>query len=78
VSQVVDDALKSATGMQKEKSKRADEKFKKAIDVLRDHEKKCHSNEIVAKRMAAADAKDKSSLTIWNRLKEKFRVRHGL
>jgi hypothetical protein len=78
VSQVVDDALKSAIGTKKKKSKRADDKFKKAIDMLRNHEKKCHSKEIVAKKMAAAEAKDKSSLTVRNRLKERLRVRQGL
>ena len=43
--------------------------------MLKDHEKKCHSKEVVVKKMAAAKAKDKSSSTVRNRLKERFRVR---
>ena len=78
VSQVVDDALKSATEAERKTSKDADESFKRAIDALSDYEKKCYSKETVSKRMAAAEANDKSSLTILNKLKEKLRVREGL
>lgn len=77
VSQVVDDALKSATEAERKTSKDADESFKRAIDALSDYEKKCFSKETVSKRMAAAEAKDKSSSTVLNKLKEKLRVREG-
>jgi hypothetical protein len=44
---------------------------------LSDYEKKCYSKETVSKRMAAAEAKDKSSSTVLNKLKKKLRVREG-
>ena len=77
VFQVVGNALESATepGAQKKISREADEKFKEAINALSDYEKRYHSNETVVKRMAAAETKDKSSLTILNKIKEKMRVR---
>lgn len=77
VFQVVGDALESATEpeAQKKISKEADEKFKEAINALSEYEKRYHSNETVVKRMATAEAKDKSSLTILNKLKVKLRVR---
>ena len=78
VVQVVDDALQSAAETRSKKSKEADEKFKKAINALGDYEKIWHSRETVTEKMAAAEAKDKSSLTILNKMKGKLRVRKGL
>lgn len=74
---MVDDALKSATEAQKKTSEKADKKFKDAIDALSDHEKKYNSNETVAKRMEAAEAKDKSSINMLP-VKEEMPVRNGL
>ncbi|KAI0276961.1 hypothetical protein BGY98DRAFT_662772 [Russula aff. rugulosa BPL654] len=75
VFQVVGNALESAAEpeAQKKISKEADEKIKEAINALSDYEKSYHSNETVFKRMATAQAKDKSSLTIMNKLKGKLR-----
>ncbi|KAF8495549.1 hypothetical protein F5888DRAFT_564353 [Russula emetica] len=75
VFQVVGNALESATEpeAQKKISKEVDKKFKEAINALSDYEKSYHSNETVVKRMATAEAKDKSSLTILNKLKVKLR-----
>jgi hypothetical protein len=77
VFQVVGNALESATEPEAQKriSKEADENFKEAINALSDYEKRYHSNETIVKRMATAEAKDKSSLTILNKLKGKLRVR---
>lgn len=77
VFQVVGNALESAAEpeAQKKISKEADEKIKEAINALSDYEKSYHSNETVFKRMATAQAKDKSSLTMLNKLKGKLRVR---
>jgi hypothetical protein len=75
VSQVIDDALESATWARKKTSKEADDKFNNAIDSLTDYEKKCYSRATVAERMAEAEAKDKSSSTILNKLRHKLRVR---
>jgi hypothetical protein len=77
VFQVVGNALESATEPEAQKriSKEADEKFKEAINALSDYEKRYHSNETIVRRMATAEAKDKSSLTILNKLKGKLRVR---
>ena len=76
--QVVDDALGSAAAARKKTSNDADAKFKKAIDALSAYEKKYHVRETVAKTMAEAEAKDKSSSTILKRLKETFLVREDL
>jgi hypothetical protein len=81
VLEVVDDVLCSVVQSQKRTSKDAEsvnEIFKKAIEELNAYEKKYHSEEIVAKKMAEAEAKDKLSLTTLSRLKEKFRVREEL
>jgi hypothetical protein len=69
--------LESATKpeAQKKISKEVDGKFKEAINALSDYEKRYHSSETVVERMATAEAKDKSSLTILNKLKGKLRVR---
>jgi hypothetical protein len=75
VLQVVDDALLSATEAQKKTSKDVDEKFKMAIEALNAYEKKYHFKEMVTKKMAEAEAKDKSSSATLNRLKENFRVK---
>jgi hypothetical protein len=77
VSQVIDDALESATRAQKKPFKEADDKFNNAIDSLTDYEKKCYSKATVAERMAEAETKDKSSSTILNKLRQKLRVREG-
>ena len=76
--QVVDDALGSATETRKKTSNDADAKFKKAIDALSAYEKKYHFRETVTQKMVEAEAKDKSSLTILKRLKERLRVRKYL
>jgi len=44
--------------------------LKEAINALSDYEKRYHSSETVARRMVAAETKDKSSLTILNKLRE--------
>ena len=76
--QVIDDALRSATEAGKKTSKEADEKFKRAIYALSAYETKYHSRESVTHVMAEAEAKDKSSSTGLEGLKEKFRVREYL
>jgi hypothetical protein len=76
--QLIDDALTAATDAGKTTSKDADDKFKKAINALIAYEKSFHSKEIVAEKMEKAEAYDKSSSTILNRLKENFRVREYL
>jgi len=48
-----------------------DERFERAIKSLSDYEKQYHFKETVTKTMAAAKAKDKSSLRAINTLKEK-------
>ena len=75
VSQIVDDALKSAAEAQTKTSEKADEKFKNAIDALIGHETKCKKKkeETVAESMAVAEAKDKYSTAILNKLKGKLR-----
>jgi hypothetical protein len=73
VSQIVDDALESAAEAQNKTSRKTNKKFKKAIDALRDYEKKCHSKETVAESMAVAEARDKRSSSILIKLKEKLR-----
>ena len=77
VSQVIDDALKSAAQAQKDTSIEANEKFKKAIDILEDYEMKSYFKKTVAKRIAEAEVQDKSSLMILKKLKDKLRVREG-
>ena len=74
---VVDDALFSATEAQNKKSEVA-EKFKKAIDALRDYETEYHSKKIVTERMENAEKVDKSSSKFLNRLKESSWVRKKL
>lgn len=69
--------MKSATRAQKDTSIEANEKFKRAIDKLEDYEMKSYSKKTVAKRMAEAEAQDKPSLMILNKLKDKLRVRRG-
>jgi hypothetical protein len=67
VSQVVDDALKSAAEVLVKTSKEADKKFKRAIDALRDYEKRYHFETTMAESMAAEEAKDKSSTNLKDR-----------
>jgi hypothetical protein len=76
VSQVVDDALKSAavSEAQMKTSKEPDEKFKMAIDALTRYEKEYHFKMIVVEIMAEAEANDKSSMKV----KEELPVREGL
>ena len=72
--QVVYNALGSAASAEKA-PKDVDEKFKKAIEALSAYEQRSHwhsrldSRGAVAKKMAEAGAKDKSSSTTLNRLK---------
>ena len=63
------------TEVQKKTSKEADEKFKKAINALCHYEKEYHFKPIVAQIISEAEAKDKSSSTTLNKMKEKLRVR---
>jgi hypothetical protein len=60
VSQVIDDALKSATEAQKKTSKNVDENFKKAINALIDYEKGYGFKSMVAEIMEIAEATDES------------------
>jgi hypothetical protein len=71
--QAVDDALKSASEAGIEASTEADEKFKRAIQVLSYYEKTYHSKETVARRMATENLMELP--TILNTLKEKLRAR---
>ena len=83
--QAVDDALRSAADiMVKKTSKEVDEKFERAIEVLSHYETECHPNKPVSpdgrsmtvlERMETAKAKDKSSSTILNVLKEKLSLK---
>jgi len=78
--QAVDDALSSAADIKAKKtSKAVDEKFERAIEVLGHYETECHSGDgrspIVLERMAKAKAKDMSSSTILNVLKEKLSLK---
>lgn len=63
------------TEVQKKTSKEADEKFKRAIDALCHYEKEYHFKPIIAQIIAEAEAKDRSSSTTLNKMKEKLRVR---
>jgi hypothetical protein len=81
----VDEALESATKVEAKTSKVVDERFEKAINALIDYETDCHCNSApsdggrransVRERMDAARAKDKSSSTTLNTLKEKSRMK---
>jgi hypothetical protein len=76
VLELVDDALKSATEAETKKSKVADEKFSKAIELLKKYEEDYHpSYPSVEERMKKAKADDKSSSTFLRRLMEKDPVR---
>ena len=75
---VVDDALYSATEAQKKTTKDADAKYKKAIGALSAYEMKYHPMETVTHTMAEAEAKDKSSWTIFKWLEETVPVRELL
>jgi hypothetical protein len=79
MSQIVDDALTSATEAQKTTSKEADKTFKMAINALTDYirEHRVNIKMDVAKCMEEAKAKDKLSLKPFNNLKDKLRVRDG-
>ncbi len=77
---LVDDALKSATKAVTKTSIEADEKFRKAVEILSDYEMECHptvgvSNggrvETVVERMVKAMENDNSTSTILDKLKEK-------
>ena len=72
VFQAVDDALESAGKTKNKKTKEADEKLKRAINALGDYGEKWHSKDIVVRRMEEAEAKDKSSSKILNKMKEKL------
>jgi hypothetical protein len=87
VLESVDAALESATKAEKKTSKVVDERFEKAINALIDYEMDCHrkiavsdggrrANSLsVRERMDPARAKDKSSSTTLNALKEKSRMK---
>jgi hypothetical protein len=72
VFQAVDDALESAGKTKNKKTKEADEKLKRAFNALSDYGEKWYSKDIVVRRMEEAEAKDKSSSKILNKMKEKF------
>ena len=72
-SRVVDDALKSASEAGIQTSTEADEKFKRAIDVLSFYEKWYYSEAIVDRRMATENLMEFP--TILNTLKEKLCAR---
>jgi hypothetical protein len=83
----VDDALQSAAAAGTKSSREAGEKFRKAIETLSEYEMDCYIRQPVSdgdggntvnRRMEVARAKDKSSSTILNRLKESLRVREEL
>ena len=84
--ELVDDALHSAAEAGTKTSKEADEKFRMTIETLSDYEMDYHARRLtsdgddsdtVHRRMEVANAKDKSSSTILNRLKESLKVREG-
>jgi len=67
--------LESATKAKKKTSKVVDERFEKAINALIDYEMDYHRDTgSVRERMDVAKAKDKTSSTILNALKEKLRM----
>ena len=69
----VDDALGSAAEVKKKSSKEVDGKFATAIEELGCYEKLYHpgcQTNTVCEKMAAAKAKDKSTSTVLNVLKE--------
>jgi hypothetical protein len=79
-----DDALSSATKVGTKASKEADGKLEEAIDALCRYEMDCHHKDPVSddsfektirERMAAAKAKDQSSSSTLNALKEKLRLK---
>jgi hypothetical protein len=78
VLQAVDDALKSATEVEKKTSSGADKAFENAVNVLTDYGRAYYPVEAVAERMKKAGEEDRSSLKVLNKLKEKFRVREEL
>jgi len=77
--------LESATKAETKTSKVVDERFEKAINAMIDYEMDCHRKTAasdggrransVRERMDAAKAKDKSSSTTLNALKEKARMK---
>jgi hypothetical protein len=76
--------LESATKAETKTSKVVDERFEKAINALIDYEMDCHRKTAaedgrrtnsVRERMDAAKAKDKSSSSTLNALKEKSRMK---
>ena len=83
--QAADDALSSAADITvKKTSKEVDEKFERAIEVLSHYETECPPKKPVSpdgrpmtvlERMAAAKAKDMSSLTTLKVLKEKLSLK---
>jgi hypothetical protein len=81
----VDDALESAAEANTKKSKDVDEKFAKAIKILSEYEASCRpknpaskAGETVCERMKIAMARDKSTSTTLNKLREKILVREEL
>jgi hypothetical protein len=85
--ELVDDALHSAAEAGTKTSKKADERFQKAIETLSDYEMDYRASRptsdgddsnAVHRRMEVANAKDESASTILNRLKESLKVREDL
>ena len=76
--QVADEALYSAARTRKKTTNNADTKFMKAVEALSAYELKYYIRGRVAYMMAEAEAKDKSSSKILNRLIETSRVRKYL
>ena len=76
--QAVDDALKSAAEAETKTSKWADKAFENAVDMLTDYGTNNFPEEPVAERMEKAEEEDKSSLKVYSKLKETFRVREEL
>jgi hypothetical protein len=78
VLDVVDHALESAAKEGTKTSERVDENFEAAIKTLYEYHVEYHPEHPASNirdRMAGAREKDKSSLTILNRLKGRFPVR---
>jgi hypothetical protein len=78
VQQVVDDALYFASEARKRIMTPADVKFMIATRALSAYEEKYYIGETVTQRLAKAKAKDKSSLSVLETLKEKLRVKKYL
>jgi hypothetical protein len=81
--ELVDDALKSATEVEKKTTKQVDEKFEAATNALSRYEEDCRGRDpvpdhrranTVRERMTTAKEKDKSSSNKLNAMKETLRM----